>query len=55
MGNYKFSQYVPSFLKSAGSGDGKQYVLTFSDVKDSNISEENSFGYSIDGTGLKST
>lgn len=55
MGNYKFSQYVPSFLKSAGSGDGRQYVLTFSDVKDSTINNENSFAYNVDGTGLRST
>lgn len=55
MGNYKFSQYIPSFLKSAGSGDGRQYVLTFSDIKDSNITEENSFAYNVEGSGMKST
>jgi hypothetical protein len=54
MSNYNQSQYIPSFLKAA-SQNGRSISLTFSDVSGSNINNENSFGYSIQGTGLKST
>ena len=54
MSNYKSSPYVPSFLRSAFSG-GRSISLTFADVSGSNINNENAFGYSTEGTGLKST
>jgi hypothetical protein len=55
MANYKSSQYVPSFLKTAGSADGRVQVLRFADIADSNIKSDDSFAYSLEGTGLSST
>ncbi len=54
MANYKASPYIPSFLKSAIQ-NGRSISLTFADVSGSNINNENSFGYSSEGEGLKST
>ncbi|NBO99918.1 MAG: hypothetical protein EBU90_07285 [Proteobacteria bacterium] len=54
MSNYKSSPYIPSFLRAASSG-GRSISLSFADVSGSNINNENSFGYSVQGTGLKST
>lgn len=54
MANYRSSPYIPSFLK-ASSKEGRSVSLTFSDVSGSNINNENSFAYSVQGTGLKST
>jgi len=54
MANYKPSPYIPSFLNST-SKSGRSISLSFSDVSGSNINNENAFGYSVEGTGLKST
>ena len=54
MSNYKASQYVPSFLKSAHQGQ-KSISLTFSDVSGSNFQNQDSFAYNPEGTALKST
>jgi len=54
MSNYNQSQYVPSFLKTALQ-NGRSISLTYADVSGSNVENQNSFGYSIEGTGLKST
>ena len=54
MSNYKASQYVPSFLKSAYQGQ-KSISLTFSDVSGSNFENQDSFAYNPEGTALKST
>jgi hypothetical protein len=54
MANYKSNPYIPSFLKAALQ-NGRSVSLTFADVSGSNINNQNSFGYSIEGTGLKST
>lgn len=54
MANYKKSEYIPSFLKSAAEGR-KSVSLTFSDISGSNIQNDQSFAYDALGTGLKST
>jgi len=54
MSNYNQSQYIPSFLKTSLQ-NGRSISLTYADISGSNINDENSFGYSIEGTGLKST
>jgi len=55
MSNYKATQYVPSFLRSAAAADGRVYVLRFSDISESNIKSDDSFAYDVEGTGIRST
>jgi hypothetical protein len=54
MSNYKSSQYIPSFIKSSIEGN-KSFVMTYSDVKETNLNNIDSFAYDPAGTGLKST
>lgn len=54
MSNYKASQYIPSFIKSSIEGN-KSFVMSYSDVKETNLNNIDSFAYDPAGTGLKST
>lgn len=55
MANYKATQYIPSFLKAASSGEGRSYTMNFAQAQESNIQNEDSFAYDTYGVGLKST
>ena len=54
MASYNDSQYIPSFLKASLTGI-KSVSLSFADISDSNFQNDDSFAYSQDGIGLKST
>jgi len=55
MSNYQFTQYVPSFLNEKSLSGGRSFSFTFADVSGSNIKNPDSFAYSSEGAGLKST
>jgi len=55
MSNYRYSQYVPSFLREQSLNSARSFSLSYSNFSGSNIQNPDSFGYDVNGTGLKSS
>ncbi len=55
MSNYRYSQYIPSFLREQSLNGARSFSLSYSDFSGSNIKNPDSFGYDPLGAGIKST